>query len=942
LLVCSLTSLNLCAQTPIEPTWKTTFGSHDHTSRDELTQAKRDSEGNVIVVGLVERDSTFGDIMVQKLNPSGTVIWQYRYSSEYSINYDRPIGLLIGRDNSIHILGIVSNNTDVFGGGGYAFKLNKNGGLIWERKLFAELPWHVSVSSLFWDMDKNETLHIAYTADAFTSKPTYFFRITADNVALPMQTVPDIFHARTEQPVPKNMSVSPSGAKTYLIEQPTGTGSYTYYTHRITDTTNVVAPIDLGTQPANWQGLVFDLRTRDAEGNFYVLGNRTLSNRREFKLHKILANGQIGYNMFSTDSVDIEAKDMFVRDSSLIVTGRFRLLGGSWRVFVYEIDKTGRVTKKNFMPQGVGDELAEGIYPSNGKLFLTINKSNGAFTASELDSNFNRKWEYVFKRPTGPAYEHYNIVSLNDTTVLFSGTLKSRKSPTNYFVSENDFYLQSFNPKDVARQPWQYRFSDIGTSKVLGIRAVANKRGDVLATYSEQVGPSYPATGSSFPVGVKSYFSVINPSGQVVSNNLTTAAPFSFKNFFTDADGNFVMVGTQIQKVDKNGNVLASLNSVGTDPNLLFVDTLRNQFYVGISSTPYTVLKFDKNFNIVGSIYPLGGNAPSGVSMKFFQLKGDSTTYYYNVNFTNTASSTIALYGNERLYWQKDTLSSFFDTFTPYDVSPKDGSFVLCLGNILTKFALANGQMTSKAVATQSGDYVRQVFCMFDGNVIVTGSAAGDDLILASNESLDFVRRTVLTHEFHINYFRLGQFLVRTTDGLILFLTSGNRRAGFYQNDLMFNVKEENFDDNYNCTVGARIGNSFPLGSGSANEAAGWNWSRGTVARFGFRSKVEAYLTSISAPKTAVEDMKITAYPNPIGQNQQLKLFIANDLDRNESYDIKVYNALGQIVLKTIWTDKYQDPTLDFSGIKSGLYFIKVSTNNQSKSSALVKIVKEN
>lgn len=925
--------------TPVEPFWQVSVGNHDHTSRDQLSHALNDHEGNLIIVGLVERDSTFGDIKVQKIDTLGNLVWQYTYSSNYSLNYDRPVDVLVGSDNSIYILGIVGNDHDIYGGEGYVFKLNKKGQLVWERKLYTELPYHLSISSLFFGFDSQETLHIAYTTDAFTKKPTYLFKITVNNVFIPIQTTPDIFNAGTEQPYLRSSSISPTGNKTFLIEKPNaGTYINSYYTQQITDSSSINYPIALSDTQQNLLQGGFDITAKDTEGNFYILGNKHQGSvQKGFSLFKILTTGQIAYSFYTTDSIEIEAKDMFVKDSSVFITGRFRSNNTSfWRVFVYKLDKSGQLIQKKFMPLGATDELAEGLYTSLNRLFLTINYPNGVLSVSELDSSFSKKWTSNLKNPSNQSYIHHSILALNDTKAVFVGTLIAKKIPENYFYSENDFYVESFNPSDTAKSTWTYRYSEIGTSYVLGVTTASNQNGDILAYYSEQVGPSYPALGSQYSVGSKSYMAIVNPSGQIIANKDVGLGGVSLKQFFTDRDSNFITIGSQINKIDKNGNVLLRSGYIGTNVTLLFVDTVLNQFYVSANVPQYAVIKMDKNFTPLSIIYTLSSN------VKVFQLKNDitQTTYIYEANINNGTNFTISLYANEVLSWKKDTIFFYYNSYFGSDVNPVDGSFTFFLLGKIWKYAL-NGQLSSKSAVLETGDYPNSVFCMFNGNTVLTGDTNGRNLIQSYNTSLELVNRTILRHEFHIYYYKIGQFLIRSTDGKIAVFNANAEQLWTFTNDLFYLIKQENFDKNYNITVGTTIGQDFYLGSGSANEAYGWKWHRGVIAKFSLKRLLEPYLTASFEPIQAKNDLKIVAYPNPVDGILNLKISTPSNLKINDFYNIRIFNTLGQIVTNFVWKDMNLMPTVDFSNFKNGIYFLEVNNNDFSKNSEVIKIIKQ-
>ena len=75
--------LNVNGQTNnlIDPVWSISFGNKEHTSRDELFKMIFDKDSNLIVIGSVERDSSFCDVLVQKYSRKGDKLWQHRFTS---------------------------------------------------------------------------------------------------------------------------------------------------------------------------------------------------------------------------------------------------------------------------------------------------------------------------------------------------------------------------------------------------------------------------------------------------------------------------------------------------------------------------------------------------------------------------------------------------------------------------------------------------------------------------------------------------------------------------------------------------------------------------------------------------------------------------------------------------------------------------------------------
>lgn len=930
------------AQTPLTPIWTKSFGEHNHTSRDEIVTTLKDSSGNTIIVGFVERDSSFGDIMVQKIDRLGRLMWQYKYTSSYGLDYDRPVGALISKDNSVYILGIVNNNSDIYGGAGYVFKLTTTGSLAWQKQLYLDVSRHFSIASLFWGFDKNEHLHIAYTTVEINLKPTHFFDIKPDGGVAFRHTIYGIFNALEEQPYPKDCSISKDGVTTFLIRKPNNAARRTdYYTQRVTDSSNIAYPLSMTDTQRLLLSYDSRIRQTDSSGSFYSISN-VLKNGRQngFSLFKISPFGQLDFVFYSTDSMEIEAKDMILKDSVLLVTGRFRAnTTALWRTFLFEINQSGQLTRKKFYTSTLSsDDISEGIYLSNRRLFLTQYRASGTFAVSELNQNLDKMWLYNQRIANNPLAEINNVFAINSDTIVLSGTVLKRKQTNNYFFSENNFYVEAFSIQNLDSAKWAYQYSDLGTSFVTNINVLLNNKEDLLIVDTEQVGPAYPAAGSSYGYGAQTYAHSVNATGQLLATKTITNGSINTKKYTSDADGNFITVGFQVQKVDKNGTILLSSNNLGIDAELVYVDKLRDEFYV---SKPFadgtTVLKFDKNLTQLGIIYPSNNQFPSIGAFKFFQIKGDSAVYRYQYDYivgTGFGTSSFSLYKNERFQWKIDTTISWKEDL--FDVSSFDGSLLAMSRKKLIRISL-NGQKTIVDPILYPQDNINRIFCMPTGQTILMGSNPGLVIMQAYDSGLNFVNRKEITFEVYTDYFRIGEFLLRTSQGRLGVYNARCENIFTFSNDLIdIYLRRTNFDDNYNFVTASIIGQAFYLGSGGANEAYGWRWFRGVSAKFSLKSQLKPFLTATNEPNHLSNTLKIKVFPNPVSQQLTLDCLGLQEPLKTQSEMIYLYNTLGQCVLSKAWNNLHQSLNLDVSGLPKGMYVLKM--NGQ----AAVKIVKSN
>ncbi|CAM9792838.1 unnamed protein product, partial [Ectocarpus fasciculatus] len=114
----------------------------DDTLRYASWAAAMDQDGSVVLAGNWMLSVDISYFAVWKLGPNGTLLWEYQ--DRISEKFNRVYGLAIGDDGSIYCAGTAEWESD---DSGYqttstsdyaAFKLNKDGTLLWEEQVICE------------------------------------------------------------------------------------------------------------------------------------------------------------------------------------------------------------------------------------------------------------------------------------------------------------------------------------------------------------------------------------------------------------------------------------------------------------------------------------------------------------------------------------------------------------------------------------------------------------------------------------------------------------------------------------------------------------------------------------------------------------------------------------------------------------------------------------
>lgn len=901
-LIFCLTHWNLMfTQTPIAPKWTVSIGERQHTSRDEIATVLYDKHQNTIVVGFAERDSSFADIVIQKIDSAGQVRWNHRYSSNMALDYDRPMGAQLDEQDNIYVLGVVGNESDLIGGAGYLYKVSPAGTLLWQIPLHQNLPAHASLNALFWRFDAQEKIHLAYVTEP--DKNAYLFKIASNGIIEENRLIPNLFNSGSDHL--KNFSVTADGTKTFWIERFNDrTFEYRYTTQRITDNSNTNHPIPL---PDSLVRLLVNsglpIRHTDPMGHFYTFVNETTATSSRIQLFKFSNTGQIIYIMNTTDSIAIEGRAMIIKDTSCLLTGRYRQTPqNAWRSFVMELGARGQVLKKKFMTSNtVSDEVAESIHFSKNRVFLTSRLPNERLVITELDSNLSKIREFR-QSSTQPILQNVSVGVVNARLVSFSGTVQNRKLPNNYFFSENDFYTASFAIGNLDTLQWKTQYSDLGTSLVQNLHFMVNSEQDVWITHDEQVGPTYPSAQT--PVGSVRYKTLVNPAGQATPSEVLSSG-FAGE-YATNQTGHFIIgTGYQFKKIDKLGVILQQSPILWEPATLIYTDTLRQEYYA--KSQNYI-------FRLNWQLQILSSRASFGQS-HYFQLDGN--IYCYETAYDGaTGFKKFQLYASEQLRWRKDSLTT--NQYVVWEVNSQTGSLYLLTGTNLMSVHLS-GQVEIIQTSLRASDVISHLFCMPNGSFVLCGSSGIGQMVLGCSPTGEILQRRSISHEYNTTFLRIGVFVFRCSAGRQMIFGQTGEHLLTVTHPLLTRSPQY-FDNNYNFWIGDIAGKAFFLQSGSGNEAYGWRWFRGNVSKFELGSLLKPHLRTGETTIQPAKTHPISVYPNPA--SGQLYLKINEAISQNTK--LLIYNNLGQFVLSISTNALSNEGAFDIHSLNNGLYFLKM------------------
>lgn len=158
-------------------------------------------------------------------------------------------------------------------------------------------------------------------------------------------------------------------------------------------------------------------------------------------------------------------------------------------------------------------------------------------------------------------------------------------------------------------------------------------------------------------------------------------------------------------------------------------------------------------------------------------------------------------------------------------------------------------------------------------------------------------------------------------------------QGGGYSNNQTYSVSEELPDGCYTFTIYDEFGDgiccdygqgSYTITSGSEVIVSGGAFGSSESTTFGINTtaNVDSY--------NSFE--KITLYPNPTNSILNINVTGTTELPEN----IFIYNTLGQIV-KNLKVNSSSDLSVDVNALSNGIYLIKVTGQNQSKTLRFIK-----
>ncbi|WP_026755753.1 T9SS type A sorting domain-containing protein [Sediminibacter sp. Hel_I_10] len=635
------------------PSHKASFGLNQHTNRDIVYFTEVDAVQEVLVIGTTERDSTFNDILVTKLDTNMVQLWQKRYSLGTDLSYDVPIKPYIDSDNNLTLVCRSLTKNSIRSGLLYVIKYDSQGNLLWDVNVdefntssYDDYEYQNSF------MDETGHLRIVQTKnyDVAPLQRFHFYTIYPNGEIIDSFTEDNLteidhinsnsfdyevayFNGHYYLKYRKATSIDNDYVSEHFIKKFNTSSMETYQLDDIIDLTNIY----------NFNESKMKI---GIDGGIYFIQPQTVGN--SFEILKLNSSGALVYNINSEVGFDKEIIDATINgDDNLILFTNSKPSSSSGNLTFNktEYDDTGNIV----FNVTVGDTYVDGLKLNNeGKVLVYSNTNFKLFSATlEPLGQFNGNYDAV---------NDFN--SLDNTNLVIGKTNASSMFPGSSFQSQQDMEIHKIDENQIISS---YTFSGEGTSKANRQKIIQDGLGNYIVASEEKLGPDDWSITNLAPLRrtLYKYDNDLNLIWSlVIENAMVSAYSPDDKNFLID-ENNDIYINTmanpdtfELIKVSSDGTIIYQVPSYRT-ANMYF-DENNN---IKIVSPP--VYNYDSNVNDT-NIYTLSIDDGSFVEENVFpglefldQFKNaDNESYIYM--FTNNDEPYIKIYKNMALEIEQD------------------------------------------------------------------------------------------------------------------------------------------------------------------------------------------------------------------------------------------------------------------------------------------------
>jgi hypothetical protein len=871
------------------------YGLNNHTNRDISYFSHVDQGNNTILIGTTEKDITFTDILVTKIDENYNLLWQEKISIETNLSYDIPIKSFINDLDELFIIGRSSYNQSSSNGLIFVLKIDEDGNIIYNKSLenFNGVNYY-DFGYLDAELNNDGTMNIVYNPISSTQPNQYFF--------LKLDFYGNIINSFAKEITQDSGIIGKikNGVYYFLSKNIVNISDdvYSYRFHKMKDNTHTNIEIT-NTEFINYyKNSVLSEQvniTIDVGENLYFVCQNTSNHDTKdlISFSKINSNDFDFFTTTTSEASNFLLVNTFLNVNDQIIIIANNIDDNSLDFIQYKENNTTETVSSidNFFATGFKKN-------EDDSFFLTTSNSNIRLYSHELIETASFT--------TSDSYELIDFSKINDETISAIGTSYAKMFPESDFFTQLNIEAEKINTSGISQV---YSYSGIGTSKVFQQRIIIDNDNNYLVLITEKMGPEYLGIGGTDPplnkriikydsnlvklweIQVPDYiFNIVNHGGRDIQYY------FDEENFLylnLPRVGDYFGLGYDLFKVSPQGEVTFLNESY--IPDNFFVDN--NSVYIGWNYFLYedetTLYILDKSSGDLTNTIEIGHEE----FFDFFSLNDEYYFYTYE-NINNNTPDIINLYKNGIKVFQKNISTNYGIVFSEID---KDGSLFYTT-DLLSEYRVNKLDINNNLTYYTAPDDIKSMKLFENGYVFLF--LDNEEVIILDN-NLNYIT----TGDSINSSYPLG---IKSFNDYILFghysgVTFAINLNGELVNTYGFTTHDwfTKIDNEGNVITVYQMGNIIS----TFNE---YSWSRG------FISKTPTLGGLLSLPQNNLNKNKLIVYPNPTSD------FSHVIIDNQNVEKIVLYDVTGKKIKET------NKSIINLNNFKRGLYIMKIYTKSSN------------
>ena len=440
-------------QNPFTLTKSVSFGLNHHTNRDYPNFSFIDKEKNSILIGTTERDSTFNDVLVTKLDENYNLVWQKTSSFSTNLSYELPLKAFVNSNDDIYVFGATKTNSTKIYGILFYIKYDKDG-----NELFKKTIGNIDGSDYhdfsFFEVELNsdDTFNLVYSTHTYSGSGSNEFHF------LEIDTNGNATKLFTKEIINQGISGIIENEFYYFLSRKYNNpdninDGYSYIFLKIDKNGNEnllsIENIDFNNYYFNNNHENFHMNI-DNNKNLYITTLNQSDNDTKEKINiSLIDKDNLLKFVLTTDSnKKYYLIDSFINSSNKLVVVA-NDLDNDKLVFLSVDDTNQIITLKEIDAfLGTGFKLNK-----DGTFFITTSNSNIRLFSNDLIeiNSFNNS-------------DSYNLVDfskIDDNTIISLGGEVNKMHPSSYFATQLNIVAEKINSESILNR---YFFSGKGTS----------------------------------------------------------------------------------------------------------------------------------------------------------------------------------------------------------------------------------------------------------------------------------------------------------------------------------------------------------------------------------------------------------------------------------------------------------------------------------------------